>query len=542
MNGRTVRVGSLRLGALFVVSVSVSGVAAAAAGDVARGKEIYGVVCEQCHGPNGDGEGPAAEFMLPRPRVFLDSPVFKIRTTSSDSLPTDQDIFDGITRGVPGTPMPDFRDIPEQGRWDLVAYIKSLAEDFQDPDEIEDTVPLPELVKPPPQPAATPESIAAGRKVYEMAQCAKCHGELGRGNGASFAELKDSWDATPILPANIRNAETYRGGATPFDLFRTLTTGMRGTPMPEYRDAMTPEQRWDLVNYVTSLYAPEPVDPGATIEAKEVARLPEGDDDKAWASAPVARVRTFSNVIEPPRLYWASVEFLEVQALYTTDELALRVQWDDRTHSTGKNIESEYEDGDGTVYRGTDHPDQLAVQFPSRTDANKRPYILFGDKKRAVNLWWWRGDEGDALSERNAKGYGTFTEQAEVSQELGGQVVFNDGRYTAVIKRKLSTANAKNDVQFTAGEFVPILFNVWDGDRGEVGQRRALTTWYWVHLEAGVPLRAYIAPPVTFVVSLGLLLGLVYRTRKRAAGRGACAGSDLGFGAQVAETAGGAET
>ena len=314
--------------------------------------------------------------------------------------------------------------------------------------------------------------------------------------------------------------------------------------MPEYRQAMTPEQRWDLVNYVTSLHAPRPVDPGATIEAKEVARLPEGDDDKAWESAPVARVRTFSNVIEPPRLYWASVEFLEVQALYTAEALALRVQWDDRTHSTGKNTNHEYEDGDGTVYHGTDHPDQLAIQFPSRKDAKKRPYILFGDKKRAVNLWWWRGDEADALTERNAKGYGAFTEQAASSQELGGQITFHDGRYTAVITRSLTTDNAKNDVQFAAGEFVPILFNVWDGDRGEVGRRRALTTWYWVHLEAGVPLRAYIAPPVTFVVSLGLLLGFVYRTRKRARGRGFAAenGSDLGSGAQVAEAAGGVET
>lgn len=535
-------------GPLLVGTLLIAPSADAAPGDVAHGKEVFAVACAPCHGANGEGDGPAAEFMLPRPRVFFDSSTFKFRTTSSDSLPTDQDIFNVITRGVPGTPMSGFENIPEQERWDLVAFIKSLTEDFQDLDEIAEIVPFPELVNPPPRPGVTPESIAEGRKVYERAQCAKCHGDLGRGNGESFAQLKDSWDDTPIVPSNLTNPESFRGGSESFDLFRTFATGLRGTPMPEYRDAMTPEQRWQLVNYVESLYRPEPIGPGSTIEANEVAHLPQTGNDDGWSSAPVARIRTFSNVIEPPRLYWASVEFVEVQALYTAKELALRIQWDDRSQSSGANIDHEYEDGDGTVYRGTDHPDQLAIQFPVRTDPNKRPYLLFGDKKRAVNLWWWRGDDG-TLSERTAKGYGAISDQADDSQALEGQVTFADGRYTAVIRRSLTTADTKRDVQFTPGEFVPVLFNVWDGDRGEVGQRRALTTWYWVDLKTSLSAQAYIAPPITFVVSLGLLLGLVYTTRKRARAKTATrddgaridpavdADLDAGVGVEAAEGA-----
>ena len=490
--------------------------AAGAAGDAGRGKEIYTKNCAQCHGAEGGGDGPAAKRVLPRPRVFKDNATYKFRTTPSDALPTDQDLFNIITRGIPGSSMPSFDTLVEQERWDLVAFIKSLAEEFADPQELAAAKPLPELANPPERPKPSAESTEKGRQLYEKNQCFKCHGTNGRGNGPSWPELKDSWNDTPILPANLTSPETYRGGAEPFDIFRTFSTGLRGTPMPEYQSAIPDAaERWHLVNYVVSLHAPRATDPGAKIVVSRVDALPESDDDAAWAAATPARIRTLPNVIERPRLFWQSVEFITVQALYTSNEIALRIRWDDRTNSKGTNVDQKYEDADGSIYRGTPHPDQLAIQLPPRFDGKTRPYVLFGDNKRPANLWWWRADQ-NSFSEIDAKGYGAFTRQPDGSQGLKGRVTFDDGRYTMVVRRALSTEQTKNDAQFVSGAFLPILFHVWDGDRGEVGTRRALTTWYWLYLEAETPRNAFVLPPIAFLVTLGLLLGLVQRTRKRA--------------------------
>ena len=37
-----------------------------------RGKEVFLSRCVGCHGPKGDGKGPAARFMSPPPADFTD--------------------------------------------------------------------------------------------------------------------------------------------------------------------------------------------------------------------------------------------------------------------------------------------------------------------------------------------------------------------------------------------------------------------------------------------------------------------------------------
>ena len=80
----------------------------------------------------GDGKGPAAELLLPKPRDFT-SGIYKIRTTANKT-PTDDDIFKIVTDGMPGTSMPPWKVLPERERWNLVAYIKTFAGDkLKDP-------------------------------------------------------------------------------------------------------------------------------------------------------------------------------------------------------------------------------------------------------------------------------------------------------------------------------------------------------------------------------------------------------------------------
>ena len=50
----------------------------------------------------------------------------------------------------------------------------------------------------------------------------------------------------------------YRGGRRPVDLYRRIYAGINGTPMPELRLALKPNEIWDLVNYVRSLPYQEP--------------------------------------------------------------------------------------------------------------------------------------------------------------------------------------------------------------------------------------------------------------------------------------------
>ena len=56
--------------------------------DTTKGEAIYEKWCAGCHGDTGAGDGPAAAYMLPRPRNFTGA-VYKIRTTASGQLPTE---------------------------------------------------------------------------------------------------------------------------------------------------------------------------------------------------------------------------------------------------------------------------------------------------------------------------------------------------------------------------------------------------------------------------------------------------------------------
>jgi mono/diheme cytochrome c family protein len=517
-------------------------------GSAANGKKVYDKRCSHCHGDEGEADGPGAEFMNPRPRNFKNQP-FKVRTTPSGKLPTDRDLFDIITRGIPGTSMPGFDMLAEQERWDLTVYVKSLSELFADPDNLSD-LGSPEaadtareldeayLAAQALEPATEPE-LSDGQAMYQK-NCASCHGNHGRGNGAGWEERKFDWDQpdrpAPIMTADLTNPESLRGGSSAYDLFRTITTGLNGTPMPGYRDNLSAEDRWKLVRYVQSFFPPGD-QKGEVIVARRLETLPPETDPAAWealwSETRATRFPTLPNLIEPPRLFWNTVEFITAQAVYVTPtegagKLVMRVQWNDRSESRrsesrGSEGSTPYADRDTRFFFGkdaagkfrtTDHPDQLALQFPVKRNDNVRPYFLFGDGKRAVNLWWWDA-AGDRLVEKNAKGYGSIADQPEQSQRALGKVTYEDGRYTLIVERELASPD-KNDVQFETGVFTPLAFHVWDGALGNLGQRRSLTTWYWLYLEAEVPRSVYAVPPFAYFMSLALLLVIVAAVRRAA--------------------------
>ena len=79
----------------------------------------------------------------------------------------------------------------------------------------------------------------------------KCHGTWGRGDGPSSHNMVDDW-GYPILVADLTQAKLLRGGHSDRELYRALSTGIGGTPMPGYGDALRPAEIWDIVNYLGS--------------------------------------------------------------------------------------------------------------------------------------------------------------------------------------------------------------------------------------------------------------------------------------------------
>lgn len=192
---------------------------------IEQGRVLYLKRCAECHGPSGAGDGPNARKTPILPRDFRQG-IFKLRSTPSGTLPTDADLFRTLSRGVPGGGMPGAADLSEADRWALVRYVQDLT--IAD-EEDEQREPL----KIPTAPTPDAEAVKRGRGVYLVLRCWVCHGANGDGVGARSTEMVDDW-GNPIRPPDLSKPWPYKGGFTPEDLYRTLVTGLDGSPMPAY--------------------------------------------------------------------------------------------------------------------------------------------------------------------------------------------------------------------------------------------------------------------------------------------------------------------
>jgi len=212
---------------------------------VAHGREVYERRCVGCHGVKGDGNGPAATFLNPRPRNFTLG-AFKFRSTPSGSLPTDGDLYRTLTRGVRWTAMPTWHELPEKDRIAVITFIKTFSSRWK-----EEKPEPPVLIGDPPK--ATPELLAKGKELYAQAKCWQCHGNEGKGDGPSAEELKDDLGFR-IRPADFTKGQ-FKGGGDVRDIFRAMTTGLDGTPMPSFADSMKEDERWAISYYVLAFSA-----------------------------------------------------------------------------------------------------------------------------------------------------------------------------------------------------------------------------------------------------------------------------------------------
>ena len=90
-----------------------------------------------------------------------------------------------------------------------------------------------------------------------------------------------------------------------------------------------------------------------------------------------------------------------------------------------------------------------------------------------------------------------------------------------VVRRALTTGEPKLDIQFQPGDFIPMSFHAWDGYRGELGMRGAMTNWRWLYLAPAIPKARLIARAAFIgILTMGVLAAVVVKTRASNAGRG----------------------
>lgn len=202
---------------------------------------VYQQSCATCHGDRGDGRGSFSDFLLPRPRDFSRG-VYKLRSTPAGTLPLDADLARTISYGVPGTAMRGWgATLGPQLVSELVQLVKGFSPRFRR-EAPGAPVPIP------PAPAAA--TAARGAEVYERLACGRCHGATGRGDGAEAGGLKHLDGSALALPDFSRRG-AFKAGETDEDAYRSLATGLDGTPM--HAVPLSDEERWSLVRYLTAL-------------------------------------------------------------------------------------------------------------------------------------------------------------------------------------------------------------------------------------------------------------------------------------------------
>jgi DMSO reductase family type II enzyme heme b subunit len=494
---------------LLLLELSLNG-ADQPAGTLSRGKAVYDQHCAACHGANGDGNGPASVWLYPRPRDFS-AGLFKIKSTPAQALPTDEDLFASITRGLPGSSMPSFSYLSEQERRDVAAYVKQLTT-FVDAsgkrvnrfEEAAATGKLEAPVVVPAEPPVGVQELVQGQDIYKKMQCNLCHGETGAGDGPQVPTLKDA-SGLPVRPRDF-NTGQFRGGHTGPDLYLRIHNGLAGTPMVPYDNTqLKPEERWALVHYVQSLRRTDVavndllVPENGIIQAKRVSRLPVDPMDSYWESLDPVRVPLNPLWPEPNQVYAVAVS-----AVTDGKKLAVLLQWRDELPKR-------------TAIRVQDFQDAAALQFSL---TGKYGFLGMGDKQNPVNLWNWKAgwqaeiesgtapdmdmvyqsmhvdawtftnyntaaSSGNVISQRHrspiedatASGFGSFQSQPIDQQNVQGKGIWHDGFWSVVFIRDLKSKEA-GDVQFAAGKAVPVAFAIWNGEQFDRNGRKMVSNWY----------------------------------------------------------------
>lgn len=487
------------------------------------GRQTYVRQCAPCHGVNGDGEGPAAYLLYPRPRDFTTGQ-FRLVSTW-DGVPTDEDLFRTISRGMPGSAMPPWSHLPEETRWGLVHYIKTFSKrplEIQAPKEPESFgASGAGPIRVPPEPPYDPAAQARARELFTKG-CAPCHGPQGRGDGQQ--QQVDS-KGYPTRPRDL-TLGIYKGSPEPADVYRRIVAGLPGSPMPQSAYLHGPDA-WRLARFVLSLSSAEQRASAelqrVRIVASRVEAVPTHPASGLWARAVPARLTLMP-------LWWRTDRpaSVLVKALHDGKQLAVSLEWEDLTH-------------DATTIRPQDFRDAAAIEFALTPDP---PFFAMGEAANAVNIWMWKADRqadldlafqdldrlypnlgidlypnllrspfeqpayrhstlqadprfvtawgaGNVVADPTrrtpaedltAQGFGTLRARPATDQTVEARGVRTHGGYTVEFLRSLA-ASGRGGVTLGPGDRASVAFAVWDGRAGDAGGKKSVTIWHELYLE-----------------------------------------------------------
>jgi mono/diheme cytochrome c family protein len=484
---------------------------------VALGRRTYEKECLACHGKDGNGEGEAAYLLYPRPRDFT-SGQFRLVSTW-DNVPTDEDLFRTISRGMPGSAMPSWSHLPERTRWGLVHYVKSFSkrsltiQASKEPDADGNDPAGP--VRLPPEPPYTKEAEARARATF-VQSCAPCHGPTGRGDGQQKQTDSKGFATRP----RDLTLGVFKGSPDPESVYSRIVAGLPGSPMPQSA-YLHGEQAWDLVHFVRSLSSDEQ---RAKVEMKKfrivaarVSELPSHPDSGLWQSAPAVDLHLMP-------LWWRAdrPEELTVHALHDGKDLAILLSWADTSH-------------DATAIRPQDFRDAAAVAFSLTPEP---PFFAMGQPGGPVNIWMWKAERQadlepafqdlekvypnigidsypnllrspleqptrhaltlqsdptyvtawgagnivsdptrkSATEDLRAEGFGTLRARPRRDQGVDALGVFETAAYHVQLRRALRGGGA-DAVSLAPGSRTPVSFAIWNGAAGDRDGKKSVTIW-----------------------------------------------------------------
>jgi mono/diheme cytochrome c family protein len=501
------------------------------------GPQLYARYCAACHGEAGGGDGPAARFLFPKPRNFREGQ-FRLVTTTNQ-VPSDEDLMRVLERGMPGSAMFPFGHLAEDERRALVAQVRQWvrqgvedrlrreAKEFGeqvDPKELAEaldrrTQPGPRLEVPRDLPSPGPDSVARGLVLYRKT-CASCHGETGKGDGVQ--EQKDE-AGMPIRPRDFTRG-IFKGGRAREQLYARIMLGAPGTPMPSSSGTLKPAEVGDLVNFILSLSDTSTPDRVEHRRKRLFAwwmapSLPDEVPESVWA-----RVEPLPIVASP--LWWRDHEGpdLSVQAVHDRQTLAIRLSWRDDSR-------------DAQAVRPQDFPDMAAVQL---FKGAREPFLGMGAADGAVDVWLWnaaaqadleryadvdtaypnmavdhyplegRGEgpwvhpterqprefltawaAGNLRSDPThiapggnlqAQGFGSLTMRPRVSQSVSARGHRDGDRWVVVLRRPLRVPTDAG-LTLAPGDRISVAFALWDGAARDRDGQKLVSIWHDLVLE-----------------------------------------------------------
>ena len=274
---------------------------------------------------------------------------------------------------------------------------------------------------------------------------------------------------------------------------------------PSSKKKLSVEERWDVANYVASLAKTDKkVNAENTVVKADAVEgeLPNTPDDERWETSTPTTFYLVPQIIGQERYFRPSNDTITVRAMYNDKNVAMLLEWDDRTKSVP---------GDSDAEKMADAPiaeDGVAVQLPVVIPKEmQKPYFGMGDAANPVNIWHWKSGTKDAtetISLLNSKGFKEIEKRDAAGVGLQGKASYSDGTWKVVITRPLTTSTADKDIQFVEGKFIPVAFAVWDDSSfSEKGSMLSMTSWYWMLLKPATGSK----PLVMALVVAGLFVG-----------------------------------